>query len=37
MAIKTNIYGKKITPFEWQDKAKNYKDLQKHSQKAQML
>jgi len=27
MAIKTNIYGKKITPFDWQDKAKNYKNL----------
>jgi superfamily II RNA helicase len=27
MAIKTNIYGKKITPFDWQDKAKEFKDL----------
>jgi hypothetical protein len=27
MAIKTNIYSKKTTPFDWQNKAENYKDL----------
>jgi superfamily II RNA helicase len=27
MAIKKNIYGKKITPFDWQEKAKEHKDL----------
>jgi superfamily II RNA helicase len=27
MAIKKNIYGKKITPFDWQVEAKNHKDL----------
>ncbi|MBX0311230.1 MAG: DEAD/DEAH box helicase [Sulfurihydrogenibium sp.] len=27
MAIKKNIYGKKITPFDWQEKAKEYKNL----------
>jgi superfamily II RNA helicase len=27
MAIKKNIYGKKITPFDWQEQAKNYKNL----------
>jgi len=27
MAIKTNIYGREINPFDWQEEAKNYKDL----------
>jgi superfamily II RNA helicase len=27
MAIKKNIYGKKITPFDWQEKAKEHKNL----------
>jgi superfamily II RNA helicase len=27
MAVKTNIYGKTINPFDWQEKAKEYKDL----------
>ncbi len=27
MAVRENIYGKKITPFEWQEDAKNYKNL----------
>jgi superfamily II RNA helicase len=27
MAVRKNIYGKKITPFDWQVEAKNHKDL----------
>ncbi len=27
MPVKENIYGKKITPFKWQEDAKNYKNL----------
>jgi superfamily II RNA helicase len=27
MVVETNIYGKKITPFDWQEQSKNHKDL----------